>query len=455
MKAFKLFFFIIFYFPLITAQQLEFEFDYAQFGFDSTSNYVEFYYSFNQATLTPALTDSILHTKATLSISIADSASGEVFVDKTWSVINPVLNNSTTKNNLIGVLGFILKSGAYKCIVKGADALKQGMEKTIKEILRVKPVLVNRMSMSDIQLASAIIQDSQNKESIFYKNTYEVTPNPATVYGEGQPVLFYYTELYNLQHNENDSGLRLDQMLFNSRGQLLNAKRKDLNRVVSSRVEVGRVMTNKLPTDTYTLVLNLIDSVSNIGVSSSKRFFVYNPSIVSVDTFQQQISPVLSTQFGAMSEEELDDLYNKSKYISTTAEINQFEALTTIEGKREFLYNFWKARDDDPSDDFNQTYTSYMKRLEECELKFKSISKEGWKTDRGRVYLIYGEPSEIERFPNQIETRPYEIWNYHEIEGGVFFIFADVFGFSDYQLVHSNKRGEYRDDYWMRRITVQ
>ena len=61
------------------------------------------------------------------------------------------------------------------------------------------------------------------------------------------------------------------------------------------------------------------------GVSSSKRFFVYNPTIIPVDTFQQQISPVLSTQFGAMSEEELDDLYAKSKYLATNLEQDQYE----------------------------------------------------------------------------------------------------------------------------------
>ena len=84
-----------------------------------------------------------------------------------------------------------------------------------------------------------------------------------------------------------------------------------------------------------------------------------------------------------------------------------------------------------------------------------ALDKEGWQTDRGRVYMIYGEPSEIERFPNETNTKPYEIWHYNEIEGGVVFIFGDITGFNDYQLLHSTKRGEIRDDYWMRRIAVQ
>jgi GWxTD domain-containing protein len=455
MKTILLFPLIFLFVINIQSQPIDFEFDYAQFGFDSTSNYIEFYYSFNQASLTLYETDSSRNVQGALAISIRDSLTGEILLDKTWSVLNPVADSINSDKSLIGVLSFVLNEGLYICTIQGSDAVNPAKSKTITEQIEVNPFLDGQIGLSDVQIASNIIQDSQNKESIFYKNTFEVTPNPTAVFGEGQPCLFYYTELYNLPQVSIEEGLRLDQLLFNSRGQLILSKRKDLTRAVESRVEVGRVMANKLPTDTYTLTLNLVDSITNAGVSSSKRFFVYNPSIVYVDTFQQHISPVLGTQFGAMSEEELDDLYRKSEYIASNQEQDRYDALTTIEGKREFLYNFWKARDENPADDFNQSYTSYLKRIEDCNLRFKAMSKEGWKTDRGRVYLTYGEPSEIERYPNQIETRPYEIWSYHNLEGGVFFIFADLFGFSDYQLVHSSKRGELRDESWQRRITIQ
>jgi GWxTD domain-containing protein len=231
-------------------------------------------------------------------------------------------------------------------------------------------------------------------------------------------------------------------------------KSKKLNKSVDSRVEVGMVKAHKFPTDTYTLKIILVDSVLNHGVSSSKRFFIYNPSVVEADSFQQTISPVLSTTFGAMSEEELDDLFAKSKYIATGTEQDRYKALTTVEGKREFIYNFWKARDENTADEGNDYYMKYLERINESNAKFSAMGKDGWKTDRGRVYLIYGEPSEIERYPNQTETRPYEIWHYESIEGGVEFIFGDLTGFSDYQLLHSTKRGELRDDYWLRRIAI-
>jgi len=120
-----------------------------------------------------------------------------------------------------------------------------------------------------------------------------------------------------------------------------------------------------------------------------------------------------------MSEEELDDLFEKSKYIALESEKEQYELLTGEIGKRDFVFNFWEARNTDPAQGKNQNYLDYVARVSESNKRYTAMGKTGWKTDRGRVFIMYGEPSEIERYPNQPETRPYEIWNYHDIEGGV------------------------------------
>ena len=80
------------------------------------------------------------------------------------------------------------------------------------------------------------------------------------------------------------------------------------------------------------------------------------------------------------------------------------------------------------------------------------MGKEGWQTDRGRVYLLYAEPDEVERFPNQGDSKPYEIWQYNQIESGVIFVFIDRTGLGDYTLVHSTKRGELQDESWQQHL---
>ena len=449
------FLFVLSYLNDFFPQKMNFEFDYAQFGYDSLSNYVEFYYSFNQACLQYVDTDTTDYVEGILKIEISDSTSGENIIDKQWIISNEVKDTIELNRSLIGVIGFIINEGSYLVSVTGSDANNPTSKKVITEFLSIKPFLISNTAISDIQLSSNIIPGSENTSSIFYKNTYEVTPLPASVCGEKQPVLFYYSELYNLQFNPSENDLRLDEMVINSKGQLVSTKSKKISKSIDSRVEVGMVKVHKLPTDTYTLLVNLIDSSANYGVSSSKRFFVYNPSVAPIDTLQQTVSAVLSTTFGAMSEEEIDDLFAKSKYIASVPEQDKYNSLSTPEAKREFLYNFWKSRDENPSDDQNAFYVNYLKRIEAANARFSALGKQGWKTDRGRIYLIYGEPSEIDRYPNQTETKPYEIWRYESIEGGVIFVFGDVTGFNDYQLLHSTKRGEMRDDYWIRRIAVQ
>ncbi len=447
--------FLIVYFFHTLAQDAGFDFDYAQFAYDSSSNYVEIYYVFDQGKLTSVNKEGELLVEAVLSIQITDSTTSDTLVNNQWFIRHPIESLETAAQSLVGVVSFILPAGTLQCVIKGSDLNNMENFRTITENIKVKPLINSSASISDIQLASKMIQGSENKNSVFYKNTYEVIPIPNLVFGGNQVALFFYSEIYNLSDPKfTGDTLKLNEIIFNSRGRIVLEKNKFISRKNDTRVEVGSFILSKLPTDTYTLAISLIDTSKNIGVTSSKRFFVYNPQVVESDTSFYEAKPVLSSTFGTMSEEELDDIFDKSKYIATSQEIDKYKKLSGTDGKREFLFSFWNGRDKDPSTKENEFFYDYLKRVEAANNRFSSMQKAGWKTDRGRVYIIYGEPSEIERYPNQIESRPYEIWYYNDLEGGVYFIFADLTGFSEYTLVHSTKRGELRDDNWGRRIII-
>lgn len=437
----------------ISAQEkFDFDYDYAQFAFDSTSNYIEIYYSFGQRSLTQNSTDSSIYLDGMLDIKITNNISQDVIVDKEWKISHEISDTMDMNKNLVGVLSFILPEGEYVCEITGNNFSNSTSSRSYKDSFTVVPFINDNISLSNIQLASNILQDSKNTGSVFYKNSFEIIPLPASIYGENLPVVFHYVEVYNLQTVNNDNPLKLTTLVYNSRNTPVFSKSKNLTKIKDSRVEVGTILVNKFPTDTYTMVIALFDSTNNYGVSSSKRFYVLNPAVEMSDSLYGSISDVFASHFGVMSEEELDDLFQKSRYIATQQEIEQYKSLTGIEGKQKFLFNFWNVRDSDPSTPRNEFYTDYLRRIKISNEQFGSMGKPGWKTDRGRIFMKYGEPSEIERFPNQIDTKPYEIWHYNEIEGGVIFVFADLTSFSEYQLIHSTARGELRDDNWYRRI---
>jgi len=84
--------------------------------------------------------------------------------------------------------------------------------------------------------------------------------------------------------------------------------------------------------------------------------------------------------------------------------------------------------------------------------KVTKNSRLGWKTDKGRVYIIYGEPDEIKRRPDSQYFGPYEIWEYNQIQGGVSFYFVDEFRTNQWRLVHSTARSESQDPQWFNKI---
>jgi GWxTD domain-containing protein len=431
MKKYSLILFVLLSFNISGQKSINFDFDYARFAYDSASNFVEFYYSFNQDDLTITKNNSGLFCKASLLIMLQDTVSKNYIINKNWRIENPIKDSIELKNNksLVGVVGFVIPKGIYWCKITGSDGVDSSRSETIQEFFNIIPFESKKISISDIQVSSNIKQEGADPKSIFYKNTLEVIPNPTMVYGKEMPVLFYYTELYNLNVDSTSHLIKLRTNVFNSRGQKLFDKNKVIPRNNNSRVEVGTLNLTKYPTDTYTLLISLFDSVSNYGTSTGKRFFIYNPSIKDTSKFEKGNIDILSSQFNVLSDEECDQLFDKSKYTSSSAESEQYDNIDSVKGKREFLYQFWKRRDKDPSTPENEFYNEYMERVRICNEKYGVINRTGMKTDRGRVYIIYGEPDEIDRYPNDLDKKPYEIWQYHQIEGGVVFIFGVVKGF--------------------------
>lgn len=443
---------------LFAQEKFVFEFDYAKFNYDSTKTYLEIYYSIGQGNLKPFVHENNNFIGAYLDVTIIDTTSKKLLVEKRYLSRTALTseNDSTYKGkNLLGNLGFILNNGTYLFIISATDIADSNSSIMYKEIVTIKEFSQERYSLSDIQLATRIISDSKNTESIFYKNTMEVFPNPHNIYSEQMPVLFYYAELYNLNLSKyENNNLVLIQQLSDSYGNPLNVKRKTLSKNNKSVVEAGVLNLKKYPTGSYTLLLSIFEDSVSIGISTAKRFYLINPSVIAKKVDLVGNMDIKSSEFGILSEEECDELFEVSEPITLKKDIEAYVSLQSVESKREFLFNFWKVRDQIPETVKNEFKEEYLERVRFVDIRYKTFVKRGVKTDRGRVYLQYGEADELDNYPSEYNMKPYEIWSYHSIEGGVIFIFGDVTGYNNYELLHSTKRGELRDDSWQRRIIV-
>ena len=174
---------------------------------------------------------------------------------------------------------------------------------------------------------------------------------------------------------------------------------------------------------------------------------MFNPDRVAGPevTRMDEESLFMASEFADMPEPVLLSEFEKTIYITSSEQRRFFDNISKVEDKRRWLFLFWRSKDTNKATPFNEYRAQYMERVNYANENYATFTKEGWRSDRGRVLLMYGEPDFIERYPNTPDRKPGEIWSYNQIEGGVEFIFTDVNLNREYRLVHSDKQGEIED----------
>ena len=441
MRGFRFYIFLSFFLSCTIFSQNKFEFDYARFySPQDSTGYIELYYSFDKSALKTVETGTQVVKQGELGVKIVDVITNDIAVDNSWRFD---INQDEENKLLVGVLEFPLNYSKYLVEITADDINNSDYRGTSTFELNFTPFSSTGIMLSDIELATSILPQSQNPESIFYKNSIEVTPNPSLIYGDSNPVIFFYTEVYGLNEKA-ASSYSIEQKVYDVNNKVVFEKQRNVSGENSSVVEVGAISVNKYTSGIYTLVVSVKDNTNLFSANSSKKVYVYNHELVdqSTDFEKTNISP-LESELMMMGEDELNYMFETAKYIAKEFEKDQWNKLHDVNSKRAFLSKFWEKKDTDPTTKLNEYKRDYYDRVNYANKNFSNLSRgEGWKTDRGRVYITYGEPGEIERFQNEYYSKPYEIWQYYDLEGGVIFLFADEEGLNIYRLVHSTKKGE-------------
>ena len=438
---------------------LNFDLSWSHFRGNDSLRLIEFYLSIpiDKLTFVPDENNFKLGFNITLQASIDDS----IYIQRT---IKHPFSSATDKiedenKRLLAVETLFLKPGSYEMRTEVTD-LYGDSKKAVTFPVTIDPIEVQSLDLSDIQLATLIQRDTVRTQ--FYKNGYKVLPNVSNVFGEMLPALFYYSEIYNFAYNSPTDTARylVTRRITNAENEVVKefpAKLK--NKPGSSAVELGRINIISIPSGSYVFEVEVQDLATNKIVKESEKFFVYRQKdyLAQADSTQKtqaDISPEIfpDTRYTIMTDKEIDAEFESTKYISTKDERNTFKKLD-LTGKRQFLIEFWAKRDPNVNTKKNEFRDLYLSRVKYANEQFKGF-RDGWKTDRGRILLIYGEPDEIDRSPFSSETKPYQIWKYYSLQGGVEFIFVDKRNFGDLELVHSTARGELSDYNWQRWIST-
>jgi GWxTD domain-containing protein len=167
----------------------------------------------------------------------------------------------------------------------------------------------------------------------------------------------------------------------------------------------------------------------------------FSPGIFAQDSKQDQTDPKTAKQASKQKsrsdnqlKKELDSQYKKwldqdVVYIISPEERSAFLHLSTNEEREQFIEQFWQRRNPDPESPENTFKEEHYRRIAYANERFAS-GIPGWRTDRGKIYIMWGPPDEIEGHPSggsydrpanegggQTSTYPFEQWRYRYLEG--------------------------------------
>jgi GWxTD domain-containing protein len=104
------------------------------------------------------------------------------------------------------------------------------------------------------------------------------------------------------------------------------------------------------------------------------------------------------------------------RYLLTDEEYARFGHLEDDRARQAFIDDFWKRLDRDPGTTRNEFRETFETRCATANSRFESIAAPGWETDRGRVYILLGEPSVVRNEPGGVEAVEKEVWIYGDAE---------------------------------------
>jgi len=374
-----------------------------------------------------------------------------------WKSVNTVTDSMKRNESKIDIMRFKMKPGQYQAFLKVIDVYDRTKQDSILFNIEVPEHVQGEYSLSDIMLCNKAEEFETGDFDIFKRGSLYVEPNPSRVFGGTNEVINFYVEMYGFDLAKGQTAI-ITYHVDDEQGEINSdkyGKREKIIKLKSREGIEGSINIKDLYSGSYWLVFEAMDDDENVLASTKRKFFLYNP-----DGDKQEKSDLAirrsKESIGALKlagDIDEDTEIESLEYIATAKEKDVIKKLATSEAKIGFLKDFWNKRDPDLSTVVNEYRKIYLDRVRYANANYGSLM-DGWKTDMGRVYILYGKPDNIEHHNSTANGRAYQIWRYDNVEGGVEFAYISFNTFGNYTLVHSTKRGEMQNYNWQNLIEL-
>ena len=338
---------------------------------------------------------------------IVEDSSGGIVAERTWTeaiVTRTYGEASSERAGKVSSRTLSLRPGDYTVKVRATDLDTKKTARADRKI-RVRDFAADAFAISDVMLVSRLTAEAGKKV---------VVPNISGNVWNQTDKLFLYFQAYN--RTAADS-VRLVLEVRDTKGFSLE-KDTLVQPLKGATTSCFMSMSaEKLPAGECTIEVrpSLAGSKSD---SAQARIAAVTKKVL----IRWRAVPV--------SISDIDLAIDQMIYTCDRDTLTELKKLPADEKRRRFLA-YWQRRSPNPASNRNEIMDEYYSRVGYANKNFTTY-QEGWRTDRGMIYIIFGPPSNVERHPFESDTRPYEVWTYYE--GNRQFVFIDRTGFGDYRL---------------------
>ena len=420
--------------------------DIKQFYSPLDSNYVEFHLQFIGHTAKFTSTEN--GSKASIALSF-DVFSEDSLIKSDSYVLESPVSTDSIQDDFYDIKRFPLVAGKYilKLTIEDVNNKNSKIQTSIKFDIEN---FINTTASSDIMIAELAYPSDEN--SVFTKSGLHIVPFISTYFPEDLNALPYYVEFYNT-HLLQDSAVAFVQKIIQAENGVENesftfAQRLQTNEVIPifKNIDISQLSSGK-----YILELSLFNKDLQAICQSTYSFERSNNEYDNFDVENIALDPFFQE---SISSDSVDFYLASLLPIANPAEsknILQTLKLKNEENSRKHLQSFWNYTSKKTASRPYDEWIKFKIQVLMVEQLFKTNFQSGHETDRGRVYLKYGAPSNVITKEVSPSEYPYEIWTYNKI--GVFsnkrFLFynPDLVN-NAYRLLHSDMLGERKTPGW-------
>ncbi|MEO6303689.1 MAG: GWxTD domain-containing protein [Bacteroidia bacterium] len=445
--------------PIIIKGQVIAYFNIGAFNTPSNQPYLETYLTIVGNSLYPKKIASNYQNSVNIEVKILKDSS--IVKANKYNLNGPAFSDTLNSPAFIDNQRYSLPNGIYTL-----EMILTDKNLPAKKPTKIKQVVVIGFDQKNIESSSIEVLESYKKTTIptsISKSGFDLVPYNINYFPETSKELSFYFETYNtdtvfgknkpfvyVYYIENSDNL----VKLNTYG--------DFKKQTSQKVNplLAKMNISSLGSGNYNLVIEVKDE-KNITHLQKKYFFQrMNKAVDIVALYQFSEKKTISEYFGSCNNADTLKMFveclwpisngiDKERVINTSLKKDKQQM-------KNFVVDFWQRRAADTGNALKM-WAEYYKSVQEVMVLFKCGKQKGYYTERGRVYLQYGKPSQRSVQNMEVNTFPYEIWQYYTVYDKANnqsfsnrkFVFVNKnIGDDCHVLIHSDMRGELYNDRW-------